>query len=409
MIFQCHRNATQAVALTVVGLAVLLFAGCASLPANDWSGQATASDELLRQIMERDKLPSLSVAVSVDGELAYQRAFGYADIASETLATPATVYAQGSVTKALTATLALQLADDGMLDLNVAVQKYCAAFPEKSDVVTLHQLLAHTAGVRHYDYRRFEEDFMNSTAYESIPVAMRKFANDPLVAAPGQKYHYSSWGYVIVACALENASGQSYAQLLRERILEPANMTHSRMDESALQPENQATGYSLQDNGSWKTTIRQDPSDRYGAAGLLSTPTDMVRFADALLQEKFLDAAHLQTLWSSQQVVSGEPSGHGLGWDLDEKSGAIMKGGTSFDATSYLYVLPAEGVIIAISTNLVLWGKGREELAERLAEIYASPTVDAEEAKGDRPKGTEVIKSRFGIVADVLRLDAAQS
>lgn len=378
MSFQFDRNTTLTAArLVALSMTALLIAGCASTPANEWSRQAAASDELLRQIMKRDKLPSLSVAVSVDGELAYQRALGHADITTATPATPETVYAQGSVTKALTATLAMQLAGAGKLDLDVAVQKYCAAYPEKSGTVTLRQLLAHTAGLRHYDYRRFEEDFMNSTAYESIPDAMQKFADDPLVAAPGEKYHYSSWGYVVVACALENASGQSYAELLRARILEPTNMTHSRMDESGLQPENQATGYSLQDDGSWKATSRQDPSDRYGAAGLLSTPTDIVYFADALLQGNLLDPAQRQTMWSSQQLENGEPTGHGLGWDLDEKSGTVMKGGTSFDATSYLYILPAEGISIAINTNLILWGKGREELAEKLAEIYAAPADSA--------------------------------
>jgi len=329
--------------------------------------------------MERDKLPSLSVAVSVDGVLAYQRALGRADVAAATPATPETVYSQGSVTKALTATLALQLADGGKLNPDAPVQEYCAAFPDKSAVVTCRQLLAHTAGVRHYDYRRFAEDFMNGTAFESIPAAMEKFSGDPLVAVPGDEYHYSSWGYVVVACALENASGQSYAELLRARILEPVNMTHSRIDESGRQPANLAAGYSLQDNGSWQLTDRQDPSDRYGAAGLLSTPTDMVRFADALLQGKLLGRAQRNTMWSSQPLADGGVTGHGLGWDLDEKSGAVMKGGSSFDATSYLYVLPAEGVSIAISTNLVLWGQGREELSAKLADIYGSPNTGAVE------------------------------
>lgn len=384
MSFRFHRNMIRVASPTAVGvvalsIAALLVAGCVSKPANDWSQQAAASDDLLQQIMERDRLPSLSVTVSVDGELAYQRALGHADITTKIPATPDTVYAQGSVTKVLTATLAMQLADAGRLDLDDSVRKYCSAFPEKYGGVSIHQLLAHTAGVRHYDYRRFEEDFMNSTAYENIPDAMQKFANDPLVTAPGQKYHYSSWGYVVVACALENASGQSYAELLRARVLGPANMTHSRMNESRLQPDNQAIGYSLQDDGSWKRTSRQDPSDRYGAAGLLSTPTDIVYFADALLQGKLLDPVQQQTMWSSQQLANGEPTGHGLGWDLDEKSGTVMKGGTSFDATSYLYILPAEGISIAINTNLVLWDKGREELAEKLAEIYVARAESVEE------------------------------
>lgn len=348
-------------------------AGCVTHPAAD-DPRAAEVDALLHDVMQRDALPSISVAVAQDGQLVYQRTHGLADVASGMRATADTVYAQGSVSKILTATAALMLAKQGKLDLDAPVQEYCTAFPEKSATLTTRQLLAHTAGVRHYDYRRFAEDFLNDKAFNSIPDAMQKFAADPLIATPGEKYHYSSWGYVVAACAIEGASGSRFEDVMQQRIFSVAGMKHSLLDHSGLQLAARATGYSLQDDGSLKAGGVQDPSDRYGASGWLATPGDVARFASALLDGKFLDADARRMMWRAQILSNGESTDHGLGWDLDATSGAVMKGGTAFDASSFLYVLPDEKLVVVINTNRVLWNKGREALAAELAALYRQQT-----------------------------------
>jgi CubicO group peptidase (beta-lactamase class C family) len=322
--------------------------------------------------METSHLPSMSVAISSGGTVVYEKTFGHANVALETRASPATIFAQGSVTKVLTAVAAMMLTEGRLVDLDAPVQQYCPAFPTKQNKVTLRQLLAHTAGVRHYNYRQFEKDFLNRVTYNTVSDALMKFKDDPLVAIPGEEYNYSSWGYVVAACAIEGASKQSFNDFVATHILAPAGMSHSVMDIPGLDHPSRATGYSLQKDGSLKVAAALNPSDRYGASGLLSTPSDMIRFSNALLDGKFIDKDARETMWSPQALAGGETTGHALGWDLDEELHAVAKGGTAFDATSYQYLVPSMDLIVAISTNRVLWSDGRIELARELARVFGA-------------------------------------
>jgi len=358
-----------------VAICTLLLAGCVTAQQEHaQTARASEADRIVQAAMDAGHLPSISVAVSSNGRIVYEKAFGLANVAMETRATPATVYAQGSVTKVLTAISALMLANKHLVDLDAPVQQYCPAFPRKQDNVTLRQLLGHTAGIRHYNYRQFEKDFLNKVTYATIPDALVKFKDDPLVASPGEKYHYSSWGYVVAACAIEGVSKQSFNDFVVTQILAPAGMSHSQMDKPNLGLPSRATGYSLQEDGTLKVSEALNPSDRYGASGLLSTPSDMIRFSTALLDGKLVGGDALEMMWSPQPLADGGNSGHGLGWDLDEKFHAVGKGGSAFDATSYLYLVPSNDLVVAISTNRILWDDGRLELARDLARVFSSGT-----------------------------------
>jgi CubicO group peptidase (beta-lactamase class C family) len=339
-------------------------------PAAETPAQQRA-DQLMQQRLSEDHLPSLSVAVMRDGELVYARALGEMDIERHTPATTKTLYPIGSVTKVLTATAALQLAAAHKLDLSAPVQRYCPAFPDKDEPITTRELLAHTSGIRHYDYRHFDRDFLNTQHYASIQAAFVKFADDPLVAKPGVEYHYSSWGYVVAACAIEGASGTGYGEYVKQHIAKPANMTDTRLNVATEEIAGRATGYSLDKAGTLQVSGFFDPSDRYGAGGMLSTPTDLVRFGQALLSGRLLDRDTVrQQLWSSATLASGKPTGHGLGWDLDPDGKAVMKGGTSVGATSYLYIRPEQGIVVAFVANLSLWTRHRSEFAVQLADLF---------------------------------------
>lgn len=330
------------------------------------------ADELLLDAMAAHKLPSLSVAVSSQGEIVYAAALGSADLKTQSHASLETVYAQGSVTKVLTAVAALMLVQEGSMSLDQPVQTTCPSFPVQRGPITIRQLLAHTAGIRHYDYRRFQEDFLNAATYDSVSASLAKFRDDPLVAAPGEKYHYSSWGYVVVACAIEGASQQSFDVFLEQRLFEPVEMLNSSIDRPDQGAANRAIGYTIEEDGSYAPSGVQNPSDRYGASGLLSTPTDLVRFANALLSGRYLNDELVDAMWSAQRLNSGERIDHGLGWDLDPVTGTVTKGGTAFDASSYLLISRNTRTIVAISTNLVLWVDGRAELARNLADVFGS-------------------------------------
>ena len=350
-------------------LALVCLGGAPTAGADD---PTSAADRLLEEIGREDHLPSISVAVSRRGKLLYSRAVGFADLEHRVEATAETVYPVGSIAKSFTAVAALQLAEREELDLDAPVRKYCGRFPERLRPVSVRQLLAHTGGIRHYDYRRFEEDYLNRRHFGSIEEALAKFVDDPPHAEPGAEYHYSSWGYVLIGCAIEGASGRPYADYIESQIVAPAGLSRTRLDVVGDLVLDRARGYANTDAGSWVNAGLFDASDRYPAGGLLSTPRDLTRFVAALFDGKLLGEGARGTMWSSARLASGEETGQGLGWKLSEDDDAVFHGGATVGATAFLYIQPGEQKVVAIATNLSLWSRDRLELARRLSALFSS-------------------------------------
>jgi CubicO group peptidase (beta-lactamase class C family) len=130
--------------------------------------QISKIESLIQSEMSQSKIPGLSVAIVSGDQLRYARGFGLADLENSVAAKPTTVYRLGSMSKTITATAVMQLAERGKLDLEAPVQKYCPAFPEKPWPVTSRQLLAHLAGVRDYDNKKFLEEYFSTRYYNNI-------------------------------------------------------------------------------------------------------------------------------------------------------------------------------------------------------------------------------------------------
>src|ERR1051325_4070809 len=142
--------------------------------------------------MAKENIPGLSVAVVVDKKLAWSNGYGLADLENFVPAKASTVYRLASISKTITSTAVLQLAERGKLDLDAPVQKYCPAFPQKQWPVTVRQVLGHLGGIRHYLAKDFPE---NTRHFTSINDSLVFFKDDPLIHEPGTKYFYSSFGY----------------------------------------------------------------------------------------------------------------------------------------------------------------------------------------------------------------------
>lgn len=335
-------------------------------------------DTAVETAMTSDRLPSLSFAVALNGELVHRRAFGFADLENAVPATERSVYPLGSLSKPVTALVALRLAAGGKLDLDAPVREYCPAYPQKDHPVTTRQLLGHLGGVRHYDYRRFDEDFLNRRPFASTEEALTKFSDDPLVSAPGTTYLYSSWGYVLAGCALEGASGEDYGRLVADWVFEPARMETATLFHAQELIPHRVRGYYHNDAGEWHPDGGFDVSDRYASGGLGGTPTDLVRLALALLAadapDGLLSARDRDALWTSQRDATGEGTGYGLGWNVGRTEDGVVEvfhGGSTLGSTAYLYLRPDEGTVVAFVTNLSRWQRDRHALARQLADLVA--------------------------------------
>lgn len=340
--------------------------------------------------MQQHRAPALSVAIALDGQPAWSGGFGFANPAQGVLATSRTSYRLASVTKSITATAVMMLAERGLLDLDAPIQKYCPAYPAKRWPITARLLLAHLAGVRHHSL--LEVIRPNTRHFETVTASLEKFRNDDLEAEPGTQYGYSSPGYTILGCAIEGAAGTSYASFVHEQIFAPAGMINT-VPEDARTSSPGGTAYfskgllyKATKKFARRTTAQSiDISDRLPAGGLLSTVDDMMRFAIALQYGHLVSDSTRELMWTRQRTSDGEPlEFYGLGWLVGEPDSLrpkrVWNDGSQPGTRSFLYLRPTQGIIIALVTNME--GAACEELVSQILEAIAQ----RQGTQGDAPR-----------------------
>ncbi|MGA9353007.1 MAG: serine hydrolase domain-containing protein [Terriglobales bacterium] len=310
---------------------------------------ATRIDALVARTMADQHIPALSVAVAVNGQIQYQKAFGKADLENDIAAAPETLFRTGSIAKSMTAVAALRLVDEGKLDLDAPVQKYCPAFPKKQRTITTRQLLGHLSGIRHYN----EGEIDNTHHYAKLSDGFAIFANDRLLFEPGTGYHYTTYGFSVIGCALEGATGKSYPDVMQQEVFVPAHMTHTFVDNVFTIVPRRARGYSLR-NGQVINAGLMDSSYKIPGGGYVSTPGDLVTLADDLLAGTLLQPGTLKLMWTSQKLRDGTSTGYGLGWGLGKFENEEVAGhsGAQQGTSTSLTIYPARKLAVAVMMNM---------------------------------------------------------
>lgn len=325
-----------------------------------WAPAATAA---IATEMQRLGIPGLSAAVGAGSAIVFSRGFGMADLENDVAAAPATVYRLASISKTVTAVLALQLAEQGKLDLDADVHTLLPAWPQKQWPVTTRQLLSHQGGVRHY---AGEQESVRH--YEDQIEALPTFANDPLLFEPGTRYRYSSYGFNLVAAVLEQVTGEPFAQLVAERIAGPCGAPTLRDDDSRALIRGRAQGY-VRVRGELQNSQPMDGSYKLGGGGLCASAEDLARFAQALLADKLLAPATREQMWTRQSTRDGKATGYGLGFQIGEQAGhrTVGHGGAQARVSTVLHVVPDDGIVVVLLCNLE--HVKLQPLAQRLAAL----------------------------------------
>lgn len=342
-------------------------------------------EELVREKMRESKIPGLSVAIEIDGRLVWANGYGLADVENSVPASPESAYRSASIGKPMTATAVMQLAELGRLDLDAPVQRYCPDFPEKRWELTTRQLLSHTGGIRHYGGPRHDAELYSAKHYESVVDALEIFKDDPLLFEPGTVYLYSTYGYNVLGCVIEGASGETFLTYMNRHVFGPAGMTSTRDDDPSAIIPRRAGGYRLLPTGELANARQVDMSNKMPAGGFITTVTDLVAFASAAMDGTLVREDTFARMIEPQRTASGEVLSYGIGWGLipDElwygEKEAFHGGGTP-GVSGVLYLLPGRRFAVAILTNL-------EDVEDRvgLAAQIARIALDLDGAGGARP------------------------
>lgn len=335
---------------SIVSFVVLLFAIFAGVSAH--AGDDAFRKELTERLKSATEGETSGVAVLVarDGEILFQRGFGYADVDQKTPITAETKFRIGSVTKQFTAAAILKLVEQDRLSLEDPLAKYFPEFPG-GDRVTVRHLLNHTSGLKSYTDK---PDFIVRVTQPIEPSELiASFQNDPPDFAPGTGFHYNNSAYFLLGEIIKKVSGKSYGEYLQETFFQPLGMTSTGVYDNADPPEGAARGYSYI-NEQLSPALDWDMSWAGAAGALYSTVGDLHLWNEALYGGKLLSPESLKAATTPLELppdVDGMSYGFGLMIASVHRLPAIFHGGGLNGWASFLLWLPEQRCTIAVLGN----------------------------------------------------------
>ena len=330
---------------------------------------ATELDRLLTTAQAEQRMPSVSACVFRDGEVIWERVLGVADVATSRAATGDDVYRIGSITKTFTAVLIMQLVQAGRIDLEAPMRTY---LPEAPVGPTVRMALSHLTGVQREPPGEIWESMQPPSREELIA----GLEDAELVLRPGELWHYSNLAFALLGEIVMRVTGEAYADVLQQRILDPLGLTRT-----SLRPDAPRASPYYVDPFADAVHDEPDPevTESTGAAGWLwSTAADLARWGmfladgnDAVLPKAVLDRmARLQAMVDEERWSMG----WGLGLALVRRGDRVLVGhdGAMPGFVAGLLVHRGERTGAAVLTNT---GAGAGPLA--LAFDLAAAALDA--------------------------------
>lgn len=323
-------------------------------------------------LLDHIEAPSIAIAVVKNGDIVYEKAFGYANLEKMTNSTIHTPYQLASLTKPITATAILKLHQQGLIDLDdpitqyIALKKVDGSFKDP----TIRQVLNHTSGLGTYFEIYYADESVNPLTFGS---AWEQYGTQ--FHEPGQVCEYSNLGYGLLDSLISQKTVQNYASYLQLEVFDPLGMKNAFVIERDNEKE---VAQKYDQNGKplpfiWNNTP--------GAGNVAASVHDIIRFADFHLQNlkggDLLNPTLLQEMQKNQDPNAlyhyYQDTYYGLGWYVmpnDRGQQVIWHEGGMMGASTTLKLFPRENLAIAILINTYA-----PEICRSLSDAIASTII----------------------------------
>ena len=335
--------------------------------------------------------PGLSIGIVRDQELVWARGFGLADVAAARPAGPDTVYRVGSISKTFTATALMLLRDEGKLRLDDPVRRHLGWLAYENpfadgEEITVWNLLTHTSGLP----RESAFPYWTDRRFPTREQMRQALAGQEGLFEPGTGYQYSNLAIALAGEVVAAVSGQSWAEFVRERILEPLGMTRSFAGPPPADLPDLATGYLVtRPDGTRPVGPATEARGLAPAADVSSTVTDLARYLCAHLAtdrppaERLLRAGTLREMQRVQWLSPSWSSGRGLGfsvWRRDSRT-LVGHGGWVAGHRASIAFDPESKLGVVVLTNSDEGGPGAyvDEAIDLIFPAIESAVAPAEE------------------------------
>lgn len=306
--------------------------------------------------------PGCVCALSKDGEVIYNKAFGIANMETGSPLTTQSVMDAGSMVKQFVAAATLLLVEDGKLSLTADIHEYLPELPDYGHTITIDHLMTHTSGVRDWTGIRM----FSSEDDDALTMVLRQSA---LNFAPGEEWSYSNSGYVLLKEIVARVSGNSFGEFVQKRLFDPLGMKQTHYTEQPENLPNRALAYDKRGEN-WQLAVLEE-NDRGGGGALMSTASDLLLWNQALTDAR-LGQFVTQKLQEPARLNNGRVLSYARGLFLDdvEVGRLVWHGGSANGYKSIMGRLPKHQLSIAIMCNAGEVADNRNIYAGRIFRLF---------------------------------------
>ncbi len=365
----------------------------------DYTAAAAKLQAAVRHEVQQKQLPAFSIALVAKDALVdkdhvvWAGGFGFEDAEKKLPASADTVYRVGSISKLLTDIAVMQQVEQGKLDLDVPIQTYLPDFAPQSKSntpITLRLLMSHRSGLVRESPVGNYFDPTEPTLAETVA----SLNDTALVYQPDTKTKYSNAAVSVVGAALEQPTGQSHTDLVRQSILDPLQMDHSSFVVTDTVAKHLATGWM------WTVDGRRFEAPNFllgtGPAGnMYSSVMDLSKLLVCMLNDgatvqrpdaprvEIVQPETFRLMTTATKDRQGRPQGFGIGFQIQDFEGEtkIGHGGAIYGFSTQLEALPGRGLGVAAAASL----DGTNGVVRRLS-LYGLQLMMA--AQDNRPLPT---------------------
>lgn len=348
---------------SLLAVALTLLPGCQSLELKH--ALATAFPENLS--LEE---PGYILSITVGGQLIFERHTGAADIEQGIPISATSVFHAASLSKQITAAALVQALQDGLVSLDDPVAKWIPATAKYGPNLTIAHLAYMTSGLIEYTDRpapggRPWSTFHYFTTADAIAASL---AADTLAFAPGREWRYSNTNYMLLAQIVEEAYGEPFSHVVRDKVFQPLGMRHSLINDDvttlikgranaylprtneALRQLSAGGGIDVDDNGGLIMIRRNAP--HYGGSGVMTSMRDWLRWQNALLTESVFGPEFWSLMKQRREFDHGKNNDAlGLVHGRFGKAATLWYAGGDIDTSAYSIAVPDQSMIIACFAN----------------------------------------------------------
>lgn len=346
--------------------------------------RADATDDLIAKQMQTMKIPGLSLLITQKDQVVKRAAYGKANLELDVPLTTSHVMESGSIGKCFTATVILQLMEEGKLKLDDKLESHFDKCPDSWKNLTIRQLLNQVTGLPDYAVvpgLGLVEDW----TYDQW---LEKMGKLPFDFPTGTQWAYRNTNYLILGKVAEKIEGKPILTLVKERIQDKLGMTHTYVaDELSIIP-NRAHGY-LRMQGELRNGLFIAPG--YGDGSLINSCEDLATFERGIREGKLLKPETVAMMQTPGRLPNGRKTPYGMAWFVRDvnKVHLVSHGGNTAGFFASMFRVPSADLTIILMGNVNdLSGDG---FAQKIAELYVKelPFKKLPEGKDPDPKFTE--------------------